>query len=168
MLFRYFCIKIPHKQNFIILTIRIKNLIKVIEKISLWDGTWYFPQSSYLHFLKLSSTKILSKIVLGMKIIIPPPFLFLSNLYGLEKLFIKNRDSKNVSSSFVSVTTRMSIYFSTVSFNFSNLFPIELIFRLPIITLFAFPIRISFILLEEFGVVLREFFSDWSFRLLSE
>ena len=94
MLFRYFCIKIPHKQNFIILTIRIKNLIKVIEKISLWDGRWYFPQSSYLHFLKLSSTKILSKTVLGMKIIIPPPFLFLSNLYGLEKLFIKNRDSK--------------------------------------------------------------------------
>ena len=156
-LFRYFCVKIPHKQNFIRPTISIKGLIKVIKKYSsLWDGGWYVPQSSHLHFLKLSSTKILStsfgkicfsnillEIVSRMKIITPPPFLFLSNLYGLEKPSIKNRDSKKVSSSFVSVTTRMSIYFSTVSFDCSNLFLIELIFKLPIIILFEKLLRKS-------------------------
>ena len=149
-LFWYFCVKIPHKQNFIIPTISIKALIKVIKKYSsLWDGGWYVAQSSHLHFLKLSFKKILStsfgkicfsnillEIVSRMKIITPPPFLFLSNLYGLEKPSIKNRDSKKVSSSFVSVTTRMYMYFCTVSFNCPYLFLIELIFKLPIINLF--------------------------------
>ena len=41
------------------------------------------------------------------------------------------------------------------SFDWSNLFLIELIFKLPIITLFAFPIRSSFILLKKFEVVLK-------------
>ena len=134
-----------------------------------------------MHFLKLSSTKILStsfwnicfsnillEIVSRMKVIIPPPFLVQSNLYGLEKPSIKSRESKNVSSSFVSVTTKVSIYFSAVSFDCSNLFLIELIFKLPVITLFAFPIRNSFILLKEFRVVLLGFFSDWFVKLTSE
>ena len=97
-----------------------------------------------------------------MKTVIPPPILFLSNLHGLKKPSVKNRDPKKVSSSFVSVTTRMFIYFSTVSFNCSNLFLLmELIFKLPILTLFAFPILISFILLVIiFGIVLMDFFSD--------
>ena len=55
-------------------------------------------------------------------------------------------DPKTDSSSFVTVTTRMSIYFSTVSFNCSNSFLMELIFKLPIINLIAFSIRISYIL----------------------
>ena len=126
-LLRYLCVKILHKQNFIILPISIKSLIRVIIKISLWDGGWHVPQSSHLHFLKLSSAKILStsfgkiccsnillEIVARMKIITLPPFLFLSNLYGLEKPSIKIRDSKKVS-----VTTRISIYLA-VSFNCSN------------------------------------------------
>ena len=98
-----------------------------------YDG-WYVQHGSHLHFLKLSSTKIIStsfwkicfskillEIVSRMKIIISTPFLFLSNLYDLEKPSIKDIDSKKVSSSFVSVITRMSIYFSTVFFNCSNL-----------------------------------------------
>ena len=85
----------------------LKELLKKYS--SLRDGGWYVPQSSHLHFPKLSSTKILStsfgkicfsntllEIVWSMKIISPPPFLFLSNLYRLEKPSIKNRDSKNV------------------------------------------------------------------------
>ena len=105
-----------------------------------------------ISFGKICFMKILLVIVLHMRIIIPHLFLFLFNLYGLEKPCsyngtyssmekpsIKTRDSKKVSWSFVSVTTRMSIYFSTVSFNCSNLFLIELIFKFPIITLFAFP-----------------------------
>ena len=100
---------------------------------TIWDKVT--ADINHLHFLKLSSTKILStsfgkiffsnillEIVSHMKITIPAPFLFLSNLYSLEKPSIKNRDSKKVSSSFVSLTTRMSTYFSTVSFNYSNLF----------------------------------------------
>ena len=63
-------------------------------------------QISHLHFLKSSSTKIIStsigkicfsnilrEIVSRLEIIIPPP-LFLSDLRGLEKLSIKNRDFK--------------------------------------------------------------------------
>ena len=137
----------------------------------------YVPQRIHLHFLKLSFTKIIStsfgkiclpkillEIVLRMKIIIPLPFLFLSNLYGLEKPSIKNRRSK----SFVLVRTKMCIYFSTVSFHCLNLFLIELAFILPVITLFTFPIRISFVLLKEFGFVLTDFFSDLSVKALSE
>ena len=68
-----------------------------------------YSQSSHLHFLKSCSTKILStsfgkicfsKILIEsvwrMKIIIPTPFLLLSNLYDLEKPSIKNRDSKKI------------------------------------------------------------------------
>ena len=51
-------------------------------------------------------------------------------------------------------------YFSTFFFNCWNLFLIELIFKLPIVTLFVFLIRISFILLQEFGVVLMGFFQS--------
>ena len=115
-----------------------------------------------ISFGKICFSKILPVIVSHMKIIFPPQFFFLSNLYSLEKPSLKNTDSEKVSLSFVSVTPRMSIYFSIVSFNCSNLFLIELIFTLAIITLSAFPIRSSFILLKEFGVVLMDFFSDWS------
>ena len=158
-----------------------------------YDG-WYIQQGSHLHFLKLSSTKIFStsfwkicfskillKIVSCMKIIISHPFLFLSNLYDLEKPSIKDIDSNKVSSSFVSVIARMSIYFSSV-FSITQIYPtntsrgfhfettwkrsfsrrfnvestwcvyrvllIQSILKLPIIMLFAFPIRISFILLK--------------------
>ena len=154
-LLRYFCVKISHKQNFIILSISTRPLSRLLKKYSsLWDDGWYAQQSRYLLFLKRSSAKMLLTsfgktcfckisfdIVSRMKIIIPTPFLFLFNLYDLERISIKNRDSKKVSSSFVSVTTRISVYFSTVSFNCLNLFLTELIFRLTIITLFTFPIR---------------------------
>ena len=53
-------------------------------------------------------SNILLEIVSRMKIIIPPPFLFLSNLYGLKKPSIKNRAYKKFSSSFVSVTARIA------------------------------------------------------------
>ena len=78
-----------------------------------------YSQNSHLHFLKSCSTKILStsfgkicfsKILIEsvwrMKIIIPTPFLLLSNLYDLEKPSIKNRDSKKDSSNFASVTRK--------------------------------------------------------------
>ena len=91
----------------------------------------------------------------------------------MEKPSIKTRDSKKVSSSLVSVTTRMPIYFSTVSFNCSNLFLIELIFKFPMITIFSFPQYLNcqlplyphclfiffYTLLKEFEVVLTDFFT---------
>ena len=150
MLFRYFCVKIAHKQNVIIPTTSIKSLIKAIKNINIVLKWWMcLPQSTNLHFLKfykntfnmfstnnmffphfqqICFSNILLEIVSRMKMIIPPSFLFLSNLYGLKKPSIKKRDSKKVSSSFVSVTARMCSYFSAVSFNCSNLFLIELIF----------------------------------------
>ena len=55
---------------------------------------------------------------------------------------MKNPGTKNctfgkVASSFVSVIARISMYFRTISFSCSNLFVSELMFKLPIITLFT-------------------------------
>ena len=122
-------VKSPTSKTFIILTISIKSLIKVLKKCSsLWDGGCYAPQSSHLRFLKLISAKILLtsfgkmcfsnillEIVSHMKFINPPLFLFLSNLHGLEKPSIKSRDSEKVKSNFVSVTTRMSLFYGVHS-----------------------------------------------------
>ena len=142
-------------------------------------GGWYVPQSSYLRFLKWSSTKILStssgkicfsnillQIVSRTKSIIPSPFLFLSNWYGLQKPSIKN--SKKVSSSFVSVTARMSLYFRRISFNCSQLFLIELTFHWQLSFYSNFWFVFFFTLLKEFGDVSMAFVSDWSVELPSE
>ena len=60
-----------------------------------------------------------------MKIIIPPPFLFLSNLYDLEK-----PSKTDISKKFYQVLFKLQqecIDISTVSFNCSNLFLIKFI-----------------------------------------
>ena len=77
-----FCVKILYKQNFFMLTISTKNLSKVIININRSE---------------MVDAKILVVIVPRMKIIIPALVLFLSNQCCLEKLSIKNWDSKKFS-----------------------------------------------------------------------
>ena len=100
-----------------------------------------FPRGSHLQFIQLFSMNRPS-ILLGISswiyTIIPPPFLFRSNLNGSGKPFLKSCEVGNESSSFVSVITRTSVCFITSSFNCLNLFGSELIFILPMITLFVF------------------------------
>ena len=69
-------------------------------------------------------------------VITPPPFLFLSRQNGLENPRTKNCAVGKVLSSFISVIKRISMYFRTVSFSWSNLFVSEFMFKMPIVTLF--------------------------------
>ena len=56
----------------------------------------------------------------------PPPFEFLSNLYGVQNPFNLNWAEENESSSLVSEISNMSILVSMMKDNASNLFLIEL------------------------------------------
>ena len=61
----------------------------------------------------------------------PPPFEFLSNLYGVQNPFNLNWAEENESSSLVSEVSNMSILVSMMKNTASNLFLIELIFKWP-------------------------------------
>ena len=114
----------------------IKSLIRIVIIILIfWDGGWYVLNNNHLDFRKFISIKrpsvstgktcfcrSLLDISSLANIIIPPSFLFLSCLKGSEKPSTRSWDVGNVSSSFVSVITRMSTYFKNNSFNWSNLF----------------------------------------------
>ena len=73
----------------------------------------------------------------------PPPFEFLSNLYGVQNPFNLNWAERNESLSLVSEISNMSIFVSVMKDNASNLFLIELIFKWPIIIISGHWIFIS-------------------------
>ena len=77
---------------------------------------------------------------------IPPPFLFLSSLYGLRYPSIRNCDVGKVSSSFVSTSISISILpIMKVLIFFLNLFEIEFTFKVATINLLIlFILFISF------------------------
>ena len=79
--------------------------------------------------------------------IILPLLLFLSSLKVSTKPSTRNWDAENPISSFVSVIAGMSTYFKTNSFNWSNLFGSDFMFKFPIIALFVF-----FILTFQFEI----------------
>ena len=96
----------------------------------------------------------------------PPPFEFLSNLYGVQNPFNLNWAEENESSSLVSETSHMSILVSMMKDNTSNLFVLELIFKWPTIIfsghrififlrpIFASRIPLCLALSNEFGILL--------------
>ena len=96
----------------------------------------------------------------------PPPFEFLSYLYGVQNPFNLNWTEKNESSSLVSEISNMSILVSMMKDNASNLFLIELIFKWPttifsrywvFISLsptFGSKISLCLVLSNEFGIML--------------
>ena len=96
----------------------------------------------------------------------PPPFEFLSNLYGVQNHFNVNWDEENKSSSLVSEISNLSIIVSMMKDNASNLFLIELIFKWPTIIfsghwtfislspIFASRISLCLVLSNEFGIML--------------
>ena len=61
----------------------------------------------------------------------PPPFEFLSNLYGVQNPFNLNWAEENESFSLVSEISNMSILVSMMKDNASDLFLIELTFKWP-------------------------------------
>ena len=63
----------------------------------------------------------------------PPPYAFLSNLYGVQSPFNLNWDEENESSSLVSEISNMPVLVSMMEENAFNFFFIELIFKWPII-----------------------------------
>ena len=85
----------------------------------------------------------------------PPPFLFMSSLYGSEMPFTKNCAVGKVLSILASIKTRIS---ATISFNCSNLFESEFMLRFPIIILFEFLILSFLISNNRFGE-----FSLWTY-----
>ena len=96
----------------------------------------------------------------------PPPFEFLSNLYGVQNPFNLNWDEENESSSLVSEISNMSVLVSMMKDNASNLFLIKLIFKWPTIIfsghwvfiflspIFASRISLCLALSNEFGIML--------------
>ena len=134
-----------------------------------WEGGWYILPDSHLHFLKFNSIKkpsILSgklcfvNILFGIPsltyMIIPLPFLFLSNLQGLEYPSIWNWETGNVLSSFISVIIKILSIHVTSPFKSSNVFGRELMLRLAIMTLFIFSILV-FLSMERQSGALWEF-----------
>ena len=63
----------------------------------------------------------------------PPPFEFLSNLYGVQNPFNRNWAKENESSNLVSKISNMSILVSMMKDNAFNLFLIKFIFKWPTI-----------------------------------
>ena len=59
----------------------------------------------------------------------PPPILFQSNLNGMLKPSTLNCETGKESSNFVSVTIKISVSSSSISFIMSNLFLIEWMFK---------------------------------------
>ena len=96
----------------------------------------------------------------------PPPFEFLSNLYGVQNPFNLNWAEENESSSLVSEISNISKLVSIMKDNASNLFLIELIFKWPTIIfsghwifislspIFASTISLCLVLSNEFGIML--------------
>ena len=82
-----------------------------------------------------------------------PRFNFCQVCRVLKNLFTKNCAVGKVSSSLVSVKTRISICCITISFNCSNLFGGEFMLRLPTIILFGFLILSFLISNNRFGEV---------------
>ena len=73
----------------------------------------------------------------------PPPYVVLWSLYGGVNPSKINWFRRNVSSSFVSNISKISVLLPTTSFSISNLFLIELIFKWAIMIWFGFFLRIS-------------------------
>ena len=96
----------------------------------------------------------------------PPPFEFLSNLYGVQNPFNLNWAEENESSSLVSEISNMSILVSMMKDNASNLFLIKSIFTWPTIIfsghwnfislspVFSSRISLCSVLSNEFGIIL--------------
>ena len=96
---------------------------------------------------------------------IPPPFGFLSNLYGVQNSFNLNWNKETESSSLVPEISNMSIIVSMMKDTASNLFLIELIFKWPTIIfsghwifislspIFASRISLCLVLSNEFGIL---------------
>ena len=119
-------------------------------------------------FGQLCSPKILLGIVFRIETITPPPYLSLSNLYGLEKQFIKNWDNRKVSSNLVSVKIRMPItltqYLST-----DQIYCMELMFKLRSNTLFTLRSLSSRISDKEFReVLLMVLLLHWYVKFIPE
>ena len=93
----------------------------------------------------------------------PPPFEFLSNLYGMQNPFNLNWAEENKSSSLVSEISKMFILVSMIKDNASNLFLIELIFKWStiissghwiFIPIFASRTSLCLVLSNEFRIML--------------
>ena len=67
-LFRYFCVKIPHKQNVIILIISIKGFIKVIEQIFIALRWWMVYSAKQLFALCGKGIVLMTR---GHKYVVP-------------------------------------------------------------------------------------------------
>ena len=110
----------------------------------------------------------------------PPPFEFLSNLYGVQNPFNLNWAEENESSNLVSEISNMSILVSMMKDNASNLFLIELIFKWPTIIfsghwifislspIFGSTILLCLVLLNEFGILYNLISKHYSVLIKSE
>ena len=96
----------------------------------------------------------------------PPPFGFLSNLYGVQNSFNLNWNKETESSSLLPEISNMSIIVLMMKDTASNLFLIELIFKWPTIIfsghwifislspIFASRISLCLVLSNEFRIML--------------
>lgn len=138
------------------IAVSARCFIQIIKIIKIYFGRWMLCSKEQAFTFSITKLKKWAFHKINHN---PFRFLYLSNMLSSEKPLTKNDAVGNVSSSLVSVKTRISMYRIIISFNCSNLFGSDFMLTFPITILFWF------LIFSFWG--LNNIFEDFSSMALS-